>query len=378
MRRINKDEKGIASIVVALIMVIVIGLIIFGFVEVSTTNQNEALTNQLGQRAYDAAESAINLTSKQIAADVNGGTTPPAATTCTSGVNNTYIANVGNSGNLSPDNTVSVTCLLVNTTPNNLTASPVPVGNGIVWQINPNGMAIGKILLTWTGNGTPGSPNCPEAVGGAFPTEGGYQCSIPILQVDLFQVPGSFPTSPAALNSDTITTYLIPSATANPSPNEGGLPNSFSLANAAGSTSNPRELGCTITGNTCSATITIGGAGAAPASGNGAAPADTYFVRITSMYSSATNLTLTPETATGGGINLINNQAVIDVTAKDRSVERRLQVRVGIPSKINGTTQQYVLPNNAIESYNTICKQLSVGTGAGQYADNCSGQIPGY
>src|ERR1700761_8288581 len=60
VKRIRRDEQGMVSILVTMIMVIVISLIVIGFAEVSRRNQREALDNQLSTQAYYAAESGVN------------------------------------------------------------------------------------------------------------------------------------------------------------------------------------------------------------------------------------------------------------------------------------------------------------------------------
>src|SRR5690606_8755556 len=54
------SERGVASLMVTTVLILVIGLIVIGFSQVSQRNQRETLDRQLSTQAFYAAESAVN------------------------------------------------------------------------------------------------------------------------------------------------------------------------------------------------------------------------------------------------------------------------------------------------------------------------------
>ena len=54
------DQKGMAAILITLIMMIVISLIVLGFAQITRHDQQQALDKQLSTEAFYAAESGIN------------------------------------------------------------------------------------------------------------------------------------------------------------------------------------------------------------------------------------------------------------------------------------------------------------------------------
>ena len=57
---LRKNEKGVISIIVTMVFIIVVGLIVLGFGEVSRNQSRQTLDNQLSTASYYAAQSGIN------------------------------------------------------------------------------------------------------------------------------------------------------------------------------------------------------------------------------------------------------------------------------------------------------------------------------
>ena len=55
-----KDDKGLVSFMITIIMMLVITLIVIGFTQVSNRNRRESLDRQLSTQAFYAAESGVN------------------------------------------------------------------------------------------------------------------------------------------------------------------------------------------------------------------------------------------------------------------------------------------------------------------------------
>src|ERR1700722_1988557 len=79
--KFQENEQGFASLVIALVIIVVIALITVGFAQLSRREQQTALDKQLANQAYYAAESGVNDTYYLIQnALVNPAATPSLTT----------------------------------------------------------------------------------------------------------------------------------------------------------------------------------------------------------------------------------------------------------------------------------------------------------
>ncbi|HET6924792.1 MAG TPA: pilus assembly PilX N-terminal domain-containing protein, partial [Candidatus Saccharimonadales bacterium] len=96
---IRGDERGMVSIMVTLVMIIVITLIVIGFAQVVRRNQRETLDRQLSTQAYYAAETGINDAYKAMFIDSspqNFSFQPSYKTDCSAFMNDQGLNNVLN------------------------------------------------------------------------------------------------------------------------------------------------------------------------------------------------------------------------------------------------------------------------------------------
>jgi Tfp pilus assembly protein PilX len=133
--KIETDEKGFASIVIALVLLIVLGLLTVGFAQISRREQQTSLDKQLSNQAYYAAESGVD----DVANDINNGTVcDPSIVTCSgSYVNPANYPNqciptalLPTSSSISTANGVAYTCVMVNLTPQSLQFNDTPPTSG--------------------------------------------------------------------------------------------------------------------------------------------------------------------------------------------------------------------------------------------------------
>jgi len=103
------NEAGFASMVIALTIIIILGLISVAFTQFTRHEQQQALNKQLASQAYYAAESAINDEVKTIKGNVTAGTAVAAKNSCTT-PNNVLDASYS----------VAYTCLLVDPAPTSI------------------------------------------------------------------------------------------------------------------------------------------------------------------------------------------------------------------------------------------------------------------
>ncbi len=72
-RDLANNQEGVISLLVTIIFVIILGLIILGFGEISSSQNSQTLNNQLSNKSYYAAQSAINeITQGIIKGDLTG------------------------------------------------------------------------------------------------------------------------------------------------------------------------------------------------------------------------------------------------------------------------------------------------------------------
>ncbi|HUD07397.1 MAG TPA: pilus assembly PilX N-terminal domain-containing protein [Candidatus Saccharimonadales bacterium] len=331
---INKEKRigelGLASFIVTIVLMLVIGLIVIGFAQISRREQRESKDTQLNTQAYYAAESGVNIAIQEL----NSGNVPgTSSTACQSGV-------------VGPASNISYSCLLINTSPSKLTfddvsqntpevANVVTLGNTAL-QINWNlsGGYTGSIAACM--DKTP-STNFPAV--SSFPTTGCPAAGV--LRLDI--LPDSvFPTRTNAtctgipaftcLQQNTVTLFLYPG-------NNGSADSCTWGTNCnTGSVSYGDCTGGGGAAATCTYTIN---------SYPNTAPSGAY-MRLMSIYS-ASDVTL----SCGSSCTFANGQAQIDSTGKAVDVLKRILVNVPYSSPNPNN------PNYAIQSAEDICKDFS-------------------
>lgn len=316
------NEKGFASIVIALVMIIILALVTVGFAQLARREQRDALNKQLANQAYFAAESGINDVVKAL----------PALVAQQASIDPTKCLDTSQfslSPTINSAHGVSYSCVLVNLKPPNIQYSNVPAGSErhILFSTEPS--PLNSLTVSWgsaDGNTTPRSgTGFPPLVPPSDQPSNKWGDSPAVLEVSLTPMPAV--SSNASLVANTFTVYLYPSSTA------GGV-----VFNT-GSQGQVTNGGCHGTGTyTCSATIS-----GIPASVNGK-----YLIRIGDYYNTS-NISITGQTPTGKASFI--GQTQIDVTGKAQEVLKRIQVRVP-------NTASYDLPHNSIE-VQSGCKRFT-------------------
>lgn len=325
------NERGFASIVIALVMIIVMALITIGFAQLARREQRDALNKQLASQAYFAAESGINDTIKNLGAiQAAGSSVDPKQCLNT--------AQFSMNSTINQTNGVYYTCVLVNLKPPNIQYSNVAPGSEryILFSTEPGPLS--SLTVHW---GSADGKNTPRAASGFTPASE-WGDSPAVLEVSLTPLPGAT-ANHASLIANTFTVYMYPSGSA------GGV--SFNTANQGQVTSG----GCSGAGAyPCAVTISNVPAGAG----------GQYLIRIIDHYN-ASNISITGQTASGQA-NFIG-QPQIDVTGKAQEVLKRIQVRVP-------TRPAYELPKDVIESQST-CKRFTTDPTSSPNYDSALSQL---
>lgn len=329
-------QRGIASILITLITMLVITLIVLGFAVVSRREQRQSLDQQLSVQAFYAAESAVEdarkiiektladprkaLVDKDRCLENNAGGAYPTA----------------GEMEIDPDNDVSYTCLKVDSSPASAIYEGISENNTIV-PIKTT-QPIERLELTWRPSGNPqGKPSddCPANINKAFSPQPDWSCGYGVLRTDLVPtgtVSGNL-TRPNLIR-DTMAGFFVPVRS-----NSGG---EVSYATGKGQ---PNITAADCGGNSptytrCKMTITELGGG------------NEFSLRLNSIYR-ASNVSIVAYQSGGDPLELSGAQIVVDATGKAQDVLRRIQVRLPIEANRSPVTSSYAIQSNA-----SLCKRF--------------------
>ncbi len=329
----TKNQQGLASILVTMIMMIVITLIVLGFAQIARRDQRQSLDAQLGAQAFYAAESGIN----DALAWHNTHTTGFGEKGSCGNVSG-YWSGFSNP-TLSTPNT-SVTCLTFSNQPSSLQYTDIKAGDTKIANLQTSsGSPINQITISWSDyNGTGGYNGCDSS--GTYPATWPTNCGAGVLQVGI--VPAN------NLASDTVL-FLYPqpgtALTTNNEPTSPGgsvLPvNCVAPNNLANSTLYPYD---------CNLRLSM-------ASSN-----NEYYVRLMPFYEE-TNVNLDAVDSSGNPITLTNGQLVVDSTGKAQDVLKRVEERFPASASVTFPSA----PAGGLQTTNSICKQYTVSNGGPPY-----------
>lgn len=341
----EKNEKGLASIVIVSILVILLSLITLSFSKIMNRAVNNSLNNQLSAAANYAAQSGIN----DAMAYIKGQASPDdvSSSDCTSllkepGMNNLV--------DLSGDGNTKITCLLVNPRPTDLMYQQLaPNGSQVIKATTSD--AVDKVMFSWqASNGT--NTNLPSSPSFTDVPTWNNAGNVPVLRVSLYPVPPSGKISGIQANSKTF--FLAPT-------NAGGaqvttIHYSGSSPAADGSVEqvacNAKNTGINnfTADYTCNAVI--------DGLYDNIAPDSYYYLTLTPIYNQA-DVKIKAVNSLSQPVQFIDVQTVIDATAKANDAKKRLQERVD--SNVNGdnlAASDSAAPGYAIRSEKAVCKQL--------------------
>lgn len=321
------NEKGMVSIMVTMILMIVMSLIVIGFAQVSRRSQRESLDRQLSTQAFYAAESGINDARELLVTAAENNQAIPAKTSCTDNGGGFY-TNLNTNNVLNAGSNVSYSCVTVNPAPRQLEYSDVTSNGTIIPIISGTGANYSTITLKWKSKVNTGTPvnGCPTTVNNVFTATGSWNCGYGVMRLDLVPVSGAV-LAPGSLQDNTSTVFAVP-------------------LSSGGTTTTTYAGGGRVVGTTCNnteCTLTITGL-----------TGPEYYLRAISMYQNV-SLEVNGTTNAGTTATFSGAQAIIDATGKAQDVLRRVQVH--LPLTINGSRNQ--LPDNALESTESICKRFS-------------------
>jgi hypothetical protein len=342
---IRTEEQGFASIVIAIVMVLVLSLVTVGFAQLMRREEKSALDKQLSSQAYYAAESGINDATKAINDGYLG-----AKTGCGPGQgvdnNPAYAAGLAdlNSnvvGYGSNPTGATYPCLLINPTPKDLHYDPINATQSRTLEftaLDSTGAAaaVDSIKISWQDAGT-NTQFKPGDCTNDFPTTANWPY-IGVLRAQVIPLDSAH-LDRTTLSNSAFTAFMCPRASGGVTPGTANYGSSIGPANA----------GIIVNGNCntsaqpqyCNVVLS-----------NLPPNQATFFVNLRSIYS-PTAVTIT---AFNGStqLRLKGAQTLIDSTGKAQDVLRRIQVRVA-------STNGYDIPDGV---HADICKQFDLDPSA--------------
>lgn len=321
------DQRGFASIVIALTLVIILALMTVGFAQLSRREQRNALNKQLSIQAYYAAETGIEDARADILADKILSTN----TNCTPNIKPPVSSSKLIDKDVDTQLGVSYSCVSIDLAPTSLVYSNVGDSSyRTVSFTNDSGQPIQSLTISWSPSDN--LPRTPPASNAQFTNQPAWTAAKypSVVETSLTPLPLG------GLNNDSLTANNF---TAYGYPVSGGGVSSV----AYGSSSSPQEgsiVNSNCVSNLCSTTITgLGVLGNVP-----------LLLHLTNHYD-VSDLTVTGKDIVGNPVKFNGAQAVVDVTGRSRDVLKRLQAHISL-GKSN------LLPNYAIESQN-VCKRIT-------------------
>jgi Tfp pilus assembly protein PilX len=342
------NERGFASLIVGLILIVVLGLMTVGFARLSRHEQQQALSSQLATEANYAAESGINDAVQEINSKlINTSTTNVDSNSC---LKLPLPGMSANSNYISSTDGVSYTCVLVNLETAALAYGNVNYGDSRTVVTNATNQTTGSPLtslsVSWGSND---SHNTYPTLGTNFPgfTSWNPKNYPPLLEFTVTPLAASM--TRAQLINDVFTVYMYPSAS-------GPDTVTYNVANQTRTTDGSVVAGnCNTNKAPYNCQVTI----------NGLTGTGQYLIHFLNFYDAA-NVHITGEDVNGDSVAFTGGQAEVDVTGKAKDVLKRLNVSVPLGSNS-------VYPTYSVEAQN-ICKRFETSPTSTTYIDPSGGQ----
>jgi hypothetical protein len=347
-----KEQRGMASIVIVSILVVLVTLISVAFARIMNRAITNSANHSFSTAATYAAQSAINDVASYLK---SGPSLPSGAGSQCNGGNSLLGGPLASDADLSGNGTTKYTCVLVNEQPADIFFQKIPPNESKIVRLNTT-TSPGRYLVSWQANDN-GTYNRLPAGGKDLLDETTWNTNryVPMLRLTLYPIAAG--SNIASIQSASKTVFLYPlSGAAN-------VPNYSYASLQDGSILN---VGCTKTET--AGTFT----GSADLACNliidqlGATTASYFYARFTPIYNFA-DVKVKVNDSAGGTIYFSNVQAIVDATAQSGTVSKRLQARLNI-SNTGGNNfdvdpADNEVPEQSIRSAQTLCKRYDTGPG---------------
>jgi len=341
----SHQQAGFAAILLTMIIMLVISLIVIGFAQIARREQRQSLDRQLSTQAFYAAESGVNdaVSYVRYYFATIGSTAKTSCDPAPAGtLYNTVNAGAPTLTAADQDlgNNASYTCLLIDPTPTDLGQSNLSTDPWIVPIQGASGF-IKSLTITWTPQpptapALPSIGGCPSGPVPSLPQPANWtNCDFGLGRVDIAPIGGNF--SRDELNKDTMTAFFVPDSSG---------ANTYNYATNGTNTKSLDPVKCT-SGVSCIVSIDN--------MPNSSAIYGQYYLRMSAMYRTMPNVTITATDYGGGTVQFVGAQIVVDSTGKAQDVLRRIRVHVPVLKASPDVT-----PPFALQSKSSICKQFFI------------------
>jgi hypothetical protein len=361
-----KEQRGMASIVIVSILVVLVTLISVAFARIMNRAITNSANHSFSTAATYAAQSAINDVASYLK---SGPSLPSGAGSQCNGGNSLLGGPLASDADLSGNGTTKYTCVLVNEQPADIFFQKIPPNESKIVRLNTT-TSPGRYLVSWQANDN-GTYNRLPAGGKDLLDETTWNTNryVPMLRLTLYPIAAG--SNIASIQSASKTVFLYPLSGAANVPN-------YSYASLQDSSI--LNVGCTKTET--AGTFT----GSADLACNliidqlGATTASYFYARFTPIYNFA-DVKVKVNDSAGGTIYFSNVQAIVDATAQSGTVSKRLQARLNI-SNTGGNNfdvdpADNEVPEQSIRSAQTLCKRYDTGPGFLSIDDISGTCLPG-
>jgi len=347
--KLRNNEKGVISIIVTMVFIIVVGLIVLGFGEISRNQSRQTVDNQLSTASYYAAQSGINtILNKIITSNI---------------ADNSLCSAQGLSFNSNTNS--NITCATWSKTVDTLKWDDISVNNSKTAFISdpttlPSGATGYQLKISWKNQGY--SNSIPSSCNGDLSKVSDYVVNCPqagVLKLNITSGPefcnSKNTPDQSCLKNYSQSLYLIPkSGSSDPSPTFTPATYTPLIKNAAYDNSSNTQY------------ITLNCKLSAPC----------RYINLRSIYSdSNVSISFTTKDSSGKYIQFSNSQASIDVTAVTNGVARRVVAQANIARNIPEGSSDF-----SIVSTKSLCKNVKVSNSDGKWTglsfDSFSGYAP--
>lgn len=360
IHRLRSDERGIVSIIVTIILILLMSLVVLAMSQNANREQRQALDRQLSDQAFYNAESGINDWASYLTVNADDVNLPAQKDFCATEPGATELSSfpgtVPNPQLDGVDGVNSYSCILYDKIPPTIVFDGVSFSNTKTVPIQAfHGSALNRVPLRtltikWTpvaeAGATESVNGCSLTIDANWPQNLPDDCDTGVIRIDLFRANGALNRN--ALLRDNYVAFLAPGN------NSGGT--------VAYRTDYPNNQGVVGKANcsagTCQMTIT-------------GLPNDTrnFFLSIKSIYKTS-NVTISGTTNGGSAVRFNNAQLEIDSTGRANDVLRRVKVRLPF-----GGATEYISSNDGSNALRTttqaVCKLITVsGPPGSETVDN--------
>jgi Tfp pilus assembly protein PilX len=402
MRRFGmviKQEDGFVSLFSTIFFMLLVTVITLGFIQITATEQQQALNNDLSASALASAQSGIedgkravlkyvSLTNPTDRATYYSQMTAPNSSNCNSITGSQIGTDLGLSTTGNVVNNAQInqaySCLTINLhSPDFLSESSA--GKSQLVPLRAVGNNYQQIRVSWhllsatvgqDGDGLPGATPgvAPYYAAGPLLYPANDSPTLPVgwselgypayLRVQLYGYPSSGSFTRNDLTQRSRSALLVPAQSGTPATTPINLgtvdpnPGAFATAEIT-----PRTIQCQSTPASNLGTYACTALLELPTGAAFASTANTYFLRVTPIYG-ATHFRVALVNG-GSEVNFDQVQPIVDATGRAADVFRRIQARVMVNAANN-------YPEFAAEVAGDICKNMQVSASTADYvANNC-------